>query len=444
MSFIIAIVGRPNVGKSRMFNRLSSTTRAIVHDYEGVTRDRQYGRGEWYDNHYIVIDTGGFLPETEEPMLVSMRNQARLAIEEADAILFMMDGRAGMTTGDSEIAAMLRSTQKPVFHVINKIDAERQRAEMLADFYQLGVELYPMSAEHGPGIDKLMDDVGDLIPKINEDEEPPPYARIAVVGKPNAGKSSIINRLLGEDRLLTSDIAGTTRDSVDTMAKHNDREYLFIDTAGLRRKKKISEELEHFAVISAIRSIDRSDIVLLVVDATKGLSGQDKKIADVAVNRGRGVVLIVNKWDEMDKEKNSADEWRAALCAEMPYMHWAPIMFTSALTGKRIVKIFDEINEVFDRYTSRVTTSKLNNFLAKAVAMHSPPVKSNHRIKFYFCSQVASRPPAFVFMVNHPELVPESYKRYMENRLREDFDFMGTPVRLMMRARRRRELEFSK
>ncbi len=442
MSFILAIVGRPNVGKSRMFNRLSSTTRAIVHDFEGVTRDRQYGRGEWYDKQFIVIDTGGFLTDTEEPMLVSMRNQAQLAIEEADAILFMMDGRAGLTSGDSEIASMLRTTKKPVFHVVNKIDAERQRDEMLADFYQLGVDLYAMSAEHGPGIDKLMDDVAELIPSVDEDEEPPPYARIAVVGKPNAGKSSIINRLLGENRLLTSDVAGTTRDSVDTMAKYEEREYMFIDTAGLRRKKKISEELEHFAVIQAIRSIDRADIVLLVIDATKGLSGQDKKIADVAVNRGRAIVVIVNKWDQIEKDSHTADAWRDALCNEMPYLLWAPIMFTSALTGKRVVKIFEEVDEVFDRYTSRIKTAELNKFLEKAVATHSPPVKSNRRIKFYFCSQVATRPPSFVFMVNRPELVPDSYKRFLENQLRQEFDFMGTPVRLMMRARRRRELDF--
>ena len=444
MSFLLAIVGRPNVGKSRMFNRLSSTTKAIVHDFEGVTRDRQYGRGEWYGKHFIVIDTGGFLPETEEPMLVSMRNQARLAIEEADAILFMMDGRAGLAPGDLEIAAMLRHTDKPVFHVVNKVDAERQRDEMTAEFYRLGVTLYPMSAEHGPGIDPLMDDVCAIIPALDEEEEPPPYARIAVVGKPNAGKSSLINKLLGQDRLLTSEVAGTTRDSVDTLLQREDRDYLLIDTAGLRRKKKISEELEHFAVIQAIRSIDRADIALLVVDATKGLSGQDKKIADVAVSRGRAVIVIVNKWDEIKKDSHTADAWRDAIINEMPYLHWAPILFTSALSGQRVHTVLKEVDEVFDRYTSRVKTSQINKFLERAVALHSPPVQSNHRLKFYFGSQVATRPPALVFMVNHPELVPDSYKRFLENRLREEFDFMGTPVRLMMRARRRRELDFSK
>ncbi len=442
MSFILAIVGRPNVGKSRMFNRLSATTQAIVHDYEGVTRDRQYGQGEWYTKNFIVIDTGGFLPETEEPMLVSMRNQARLAIEEADAILFMMDGRAGLTTGDMEIANMLRMTEKPVFHIVNKVDAESRAAAMLSDFYQLGSELYAMSAEHGPGIDKLMDDVAEIIPETPSEDEAPPYARIAVVGRPNAGKSSLINKLLGQDRLLTSDVAGTTRDSVDTMLEREDRKYLVIDTAGLRRKKKISEELEHFAVIQAIRSIDRADIALLVIDATKGLSGQDKKIADVTVNRGRAVIVIVNKWDQIEKDSHTADEWRDALCNEMPYLLWAPILFTSALTGKRVHKILDEVDEVFDRYTQRIKTSQINKFIEQAVAMHSPPVQRNRRIKFYFGSQVATRPPSFVFMVNYPDIVPTSYKRFLENRLREEFDFMGTPVRLMMRARRRRELDF--
>lgn len=439
-SFIIAIVGRPNVGKSRMFNRLSETNQAIVHDYEGVTRDRQYATGEWYGKHFTIIDTGGFLPTTEEPMLVSMRRQAQLAIDEADAILFMMDGRAGMTTGDHEIAQMLRQTEKPVFHVVNKVDKPSLEAELISEFYALGVDLYPMSAEHGPGLDRLMDDVAALIPaEPDEPEEELPYARVCVVGKPNAGKSSLLNRILGKERLLTSDVAGTTRDSVDITIEDEGRTYLLIDTAGLRRKKKISEELEHASVVQAIRSIDRSDVALLVIDATAGLTSQDKKIASVIANRGRACVIIINKWDLVEKDSGTADAWRDALYQEMPYMYWAPIMFTSALTGKRVSRVLDHVDHVFERYTHRVKTAELNRFLEESLRTHSPPVVANRRLKFYFCSQVATRPPAFVFMVNYPQHVPASYKRFLENQLRERFDFDGTPVRMLMRARRRRE-----
>ncbi|MEC9442130.1 MAG: ribosome biogenesis GTPase Der [Myxococcota bacterium] len=439
MSFIIAIVGRPNVGKSRMFNRLSSTTKAIVHDYEGVTRDRQYARGEWYGKNYTIIDTGGFLPTTEEPMLVSMRLQAQLAIEEADAILFMMDGRAGITNGDREIATMLRQTEKPVFHIVNKLDSPGDQTTALSDFFELGMDLFPLSAEHGPGIDALMDTVAEIIPAEEDEEEESPHARICVVGKPNAGKSSIINKLLGEDRLLTSDVAGTTRDSVDTTIFVDDKQYVVIDTAGLRRKRSISEQLEHYAVVQAIKSIDRADVAIIVIDAKKGLTSQDKKIAAVVANRGRACIFVVNKWDLIDKDSKTVDEWRKALYHEMPFLDWAPVLFTSALTGKRVQKILENVDHVFERYTHRIRTSELNRFLEKSIAMHNPPVQQNKRIRFYFASQVASRPPAFVFMVNHPEIVPDSYKRYLENRLREDFDFHGTPLKIMMRARRRRE-----
>lgn len=439
MSFIIAIVGRPNVGKSRLFNRLSSTTQAIVHDFEGVTRDRQYAQGEWYGKFFTLVDTGGFLPTTEEPMLVSMRRQAQLAIEEADLILFMMDGRAGLLNGDREIAEMLRTSKKPIFHVVNKLDAPNQQDEGLAEFYALGVDLYALSAEHGPGMDALMDEVAKIIPAEPEPFPDSPHARICVVGKPNAGKSSIINKLLGEDRLLTSDIAGTTRDSVDTPITVDGRQYVLIDTAGLRRKKTISEQLEHYAVIQAIRSIDKADVAVIVIDATLGLSFQDKKIASVVANRGRACIFVVNKWDLIEKDSYTVDEWRKALYEEMPFLDWAPILFTSALSGKRVHKLLGLVDEIFERYTHRVRTSELNRFLEKALAMHNPPVQKNRRLKFYFASQVATRPPSFVFMVNHPESVPTSYKRYLENRLREDFDFAGTPLRLMMRARRREE-----
>lgn len=438
--FLIALVGRPNVGKSRLFNRLSTTTKAIVHDFEGVTRDRQYARGEWYSKRFTVIDTGGFVPSSEEPMLMQMRRQAQLAIEEADAIVFMMDGRMGLATGDLEIAQMLRQTDKPVFHVINKVDAPTQRDTMLADFYQLGVPLYALSAEHGPGLDALMDDVAEHIPSDADHAEELPFARVAFVGKPNAGKSSLINALLGEERLLTSDIPGTTRDSVDTMLTAKDgKQYMLIDTAGLRRKRSISEDLEQYSVVQAIRSIDRADVAILVLDGSRGLSMQEKKIASVVASRGCACVIVVNKWDLVEKDSFTADQIRKEIAEEMPFMDWAPIIFTSAKTRQRVFKILEGVDSVFANYTKRISTSAMNKFIESAIALHSPPVTQNRRVKFYFGSQVATRPPAFVYMVNYPDNVPDSYKRFLENRLREQFDFEGTPIRTMMRARRRRE-----
>lgn len=437
---LIALVGRPNVGKSRMFNRISSTeNKAIVYDFEGVTRDRQYAEGEWYTKRFTLIDTGGFVPSSQDTILSQMRMQAQLALEEADVIVFMMDGRAGLTTGDHEIARMLRETQKPVFYVVNKIDSPKTQGELLAEFYELGETLYPLSAEHGLGTDNLMDDICELLPAQEEEEEAPPYARVAFVGKPNAGKSSLINALLGQERLLTSNIPGTTRDAIDSHITHESREYVLIDTAGLRKKKSVKQELEQYSVVQAIRSIDRADVALLVIDGEKGLSLQDKKIASVVANRGRACVIVVNKWDLVKKDSKTLENFRKEIYHQMPFMSWAPIVFTSALTKKRVYKILENVDSVFDAYTRRVSTSELNRFLEMAVALHSPPVVKNRRLKFYFTSQVAVRPPAFVFMVNHPDSVPDSYKRFMENRLRETFDFDGTPVRIMMRARRRNQ-----
>jgi GTP-binding protein len=435
MSFLIAIVGRPNVGKSRLFNRISQTGDAIVYDFEGVTRDRQYADGEWYDKRYTVIDTGGFVPEAQAGMLYQMRNQAQLAMDEADVIVFMLDSRAGVLPADLEITRMLRQSTKPVLFAVNKIDSPHNPEQYLGEFYSLGTELYPISAEHGHGVSRLMDAVCEFIPESEEDGAPPPFARVAVVGKPNAGKSSTINALLGEDRLLTDDVAGTTRDAIDTRITRGEQEYLVIDTAGLRRKKKISEQLEEYAVVQAIRSIDRSDVVLFVVDAIEGITWQDKKIADVIQNRGRACVILVNKWDLVEKDTGTAGEYVRAIEHEMPFMAFAPIVFTSALTGQRIHKILDFVDRVFEQYNTRISTAETNRFLEQALAQHSPPMHKKRPVKFYYASQVATRPPTFLFSVNRADGVKPSYRRYLVNKLRETYGFEGTPIKTVLRGR---------
>lgn len=435
MSFLIAIVGRPNVGKSRLFNRITASGEAIVFDYEGVTRDRQYADGSWYEKQYTVIDTGGFVPEAEAGMFWQMRNQAQLAMEEADLIVFVMDSRAGLLPADLEIMRMLRQSKKPVLTAINKIDTPHNPEQYLSDFYQLGHELYPISAEHGHGISALMDKVCEFIPAAAEEEVEAPFARVAVVGKPNAGKSSTINALLGENRLLTDEVAGTTRDAIDTKLTHGDNEYLVIDTAGLRRKQKISEQLEEFAVVQAIRSIDRADVVLFVVDAIEGISWQDKKIADVIYNRGRACVIIVNKWDLVEKDARTADEYTRAIAREMPFMSFAPVLFTSALTGQRVHKILDYVDLAYEQFNKRISTSEVNRFLEQALAQHNPPLHKKRPVKFYYASQVATRPPTFLFSVNRADGVKPSYRRYLVNKLREIYGFKGTPVKTVLRGR---------
>ncbi len=432
MGFIIAIVGRPNVGKSRLFNRLTQADAAIVHDEEGVTRDRKYGDGQWRERRYTMVDTGGFVPESDDPILMQMRDQVQLAIDEADAIVFVVDGRAGLTSADEGIAQMLRETQKPVFTAVNKVDGWEQRDQMLADFYKLGMELYPISAEHGVGIEGLMDEVTAPVEDMEElgDE---PFARIAVVGKPNAGKSSLINALLGSQRLLTSDVAGTTRDSIDTTVQVGEKEYLVIDTAGLRRKRSVSQQLEEYAVIQAIRSIDRADVALLVIDATRPVTKQDKKIASVVQNRGRGCVIIVNKWDLIEKDDRTAGEYAKMLRYELNFVAYAPILFTSALTGQRVHKVLGKVDTAFEQFTRRVSTSELNRFLEQAVARHSPPIHANKRAKFYYMSQVATRPPTFLFSVNTPGAVAPSYRKYLVNQLREAYGFEGVPIKTVIR-----------
>lgn len=437
---LIAIVGRPNVGKSRLFNRLNESQQAIVHDHEGVTRDRQYGDSEWFGRHYTVIDTGGFVPDTDEPLLAQMRSQAQLALDEADVIIFLMDARAGLTSSDRDIAQLLRQTDKPVFYAANKVDVWQKRDEFIHDFWDLGVDIYPVSAEHGNGLDDLMDAVTDGMPVVHPDDweehDDDGVIKVAVVGKPNAGKSSTVNALLGEERLLTSDIPGTTRDAIDTEVRWEGREYLFIDTAGLRKKSSISQRLEEFSVVQAIRSIDRANVGVLVIDADAGFTYQDKKIASVVANRGRACVVVVNKWDLVEKETETAGDYVKELRHQMPFLTWAPVLFISAKTGQRVNRIYEHIDAVHEQWKKRVKTSELNRFIEAIVAQHSPPTHRNKRVKFYYTTQVATRPPTFAFVVNQPDAVAPSYRRFLENRIREEYGFEGTPIRTVIRARK--------
>ncbi len=462
MTFRIAIVGRPNVGKSRLFNRLTRGTGAIVHDEPGVTRDRIYGEGTYDDVAFEVIDTGGITETSDDTILERMRHQTDIAFDEADVVLFMMDGREGLVKGDHQIAERLRKAEKPVVFVVNKADERNKQHEYLADFYELGVELHPISAEHAIGIDGMMSAVFEAVgvtrpePSYDEEDEfefdddsasdeeddseeelsgTDKPARCAVVGKPNAGKSTLVNAMLGEDRLITSEVPGTTRDAVDTHVIRGDDEYLLIDTAGMRKKSNVEEGLERASVVQAIRSIDRSDVAVLVIDGPMGITNQDKKIADVIESRGRGCVLVINKWDQIESRSDTGDLYNDYLSRELPWLDWAPRLVTSALTGRGVHKVLDAVDIAFTSYNRRIDTSTLNDFLQEVTARHSPPQEGGRAVKLYYMTQVAVRPPRFIFFGNRPDAVARSYRRFLENELREAFDFRGTPLRLMFRDR---------
>lgn len=433
---IVAIVGRPNVGKSTLFNALAGEMISIVKDTPGVTRDRIYVDVNWLNYNFTMVDTGGIEPESKDIILSQMREQAEIAIETADVIVFMTDVKQGLQDADAKVADMLRRSHKPVLLVVNKVDNFEKFMPDVYEFYNLGIgEPYPISAASRLGLGDMLDEVVKHFPedKLNEEEDERP--RVAIVGKPNVGKSSIINKLLGENRVIVSDIAGTTRDAVDTPIERNGNEYVFIDTAGLRRKSKIKEELERYSIIRTVSAVERADVVVLVIDATEGVTEQDAKIAGIAHERGKGMIVAVNKWDAIEKNDKTIYEFTKQIKDILSFMPYAEYLFISAKTGQRLNKLFDVIDVVIQNHSLRVATGVLNEIFMEAIAMQQPPSDKGKRLKLFYITQVSVKPPTFVIFVNDKELMHFSYTRYIENKVREAFGFAGTPLRFIIRER---------
>lgn len=436
---VVAIVGRPNVGKSTLFNMIAGERISIVKDTPGVTRDRIYADVSWLNYSFTIMDTGGIEPVTKNQMLKSMREQAMMAIEMADVVMFVVDVRQGLTDSDSKVADMLRKAAKKVVLVVNKVDNFEKYMPDVYEFYNLGIgEPFPVSSIGKLGIGDMLDEVTSLFPgNIEEDEDERP--RVAIVGKPNAGKSSIINKILGENRVIVSDIAGTTRDAVDTSITWQDKEYVFIDTAGLRRKNKIKEEIERYSILRTVSAVERADVVVLVIDATEGITEQDAKIAGIAHDRGRGMLIAVNKWDLIEKDNNTVKEYTKKIRNILSFMPYAEIIFISAGTGQRIPRLFDELEIIIQNHSLRVATGVLNEILAEAVAMQQPPSDKGRRLKIFYITQVSVKPPAFVIFVNDKKLMHFSYTRYIENKIREAFGFAGTPLKFIIREKKEKD-----
>lgn len=436
---VVAIVGRPNVGKSTLFNMIAGERISIVKDTPGVTRDRIYADVSWLNYSFTIMDTGGIEPVTKNQMLKSMREQAMMAIEMADVVMFVVDVRQGLTDSDSKVADMLRKAAKKVVLVVNKVDNFEKYMPDVYEFYNLGIgEPFPVSSIGKLGIGDMLDEVTSLFPgDIEEEEDERP--RVAVVGKPNAGKSSIINKILGENRVIVSDIAGTTRDAVDTSITWQDKEYVFIDTAGLRRKNKIKEEIERYSILRTVSAVERADVVVLVIDATEGITEQDAKIAGIAHDRGRGMLIAVNKWDLIEKDNNTVKEYTKKIRNILSFMPYAEIIFISAETGQRIPRVFDELEIIIQNHSLRVATGVLNEILAEAVAMQQPPSDKGRRLKIFYITQVSVKPPAFVIFVNDKKLMHFSYTRYIENKIREAFGFAGTPLKFIIREKKEKD-----
>ena len=434
---IVAIVGRPNVGKSTLFNALAGEMISIVKDTPGVTRDRIYADIEWLDMTFTLIDTGGIEPDSKDIILSQMREQAQIAIDTADVIVFITDVRQGLVDADSKVADMLRRSKKPVVLVVNKVDDFNKYMPDVYEFYNLGIgEPIPISAASKLGFGDMLDEVSKYFKDRASDEEEDDRPKIAVIGKPNVGKSSLINNLVGENRVIVSDIAGTTRDAVDTDIEYNGREYVFIDTAGLRRKNKIKEELERYSIIRAVTAVERADVVVLMIDATEGVTEQDAKIAGIAHDRGKGIIIAVNKWDAIEKDDKTIYRFTEKVREILSFMPYAEIVFISVKTGQRVTKLFDMIDIVLESSTLRVATGVLNEIISEATALQQPPSDKGKRLKIYYSTQVSVKPPTFVIFVNDKELMHFSYLRYLENRIRDTFGFKGTSLRFFVRERK--------
>lgn len=437
---VVAIVGRPNVGKSTLFNALAGEQISIVKDTPGVTRDRIYADVTWLNYNFTLIDTGGIEPESKDIILSQMREQAEIAIALADVIIFMVDVRQGLVDSDSKVANMLRRSGKPVVLVVNKVDSFQKMMTDVYEFYNLGIgDPVPVSSVGKLGIGDMLDEVVKHFPESAAEDEEDERPRIAIVGKPNVGKSSIINKIVGESRVIVSDIAGTTRDAIDTDITYNGNEYVFIDTAGLRRKNKIKEELERYSIIRTVTAVERADVVLVVIDATEGVTEQDAKIAGIAHERGKGIIVVVNKWDAIEKNDKTIYEHTNRIKDILSFMPYAEILFISAKTGQRVGKIFDTIDMVIENQNLRIQTGVLNEILSEAVAMQQPPSDKGKRLKIFYMTQVSVKPPTFVIFVNNKELMHFSYTRYLENKIRDTFGFRGTALRFIIRERGEKE-----
>ena len=437
---VVAIVGRPNVGKSTLFNALAGEKISIVKDTPGVTRDRIYADVTWLDKEFTMVDTGGIEPDSRDVILSQMREQAQIAIDTADVIVFITDVRQGLQDADSKVADMLRRSGKPIVLVVNKVDNFEKYMPDVYEFYNLGIgDPVPISAASRLGLGDMLDIVAQHFPEGSAQEEEDDRPRIAIVGKPNVGKSSIINRLLGENRVIVSDVAGTTRDAIDTEIIHNGKPYIFIDTAGLRRKSRIKEELERYSIIRTVTAVERADVVLMVIDAVEGVTEQDAKIAGIAHERGKGIIIVVNKWDAIEKNDRTMREYDKQIRQVLSYMPYAEIMYVSAATGQRLNRLYDMIDMVIASQTLRVATGVLNEIMTEAVAMQQPPSDKGKRLKLYYITQVSVKPPTFVIFVNDKELMHFSYTRYLENKIREAFGFRGTSLKFFIRERKEKE-----